>query len=151
MIYSVLIAVDHNGKKIKPGGTIDLTAEQAAPLIRSGFIRSKGQHAAAQADFTAVAETAVNLHGTLQALAAKNEAAATAGKEEQETGTTQPATELDRVIAAIGKIDPAQKELFTGSGKPKTEAFEGIEGIDFTVSAALRDQAWDQYQKQKAE
>lgn len=117
MIYPVLIAVDHDGKKIKPGGTIELSVEKAAPLIRGGFIGPKV------------------LNATEQETPAK-----------ADTGS-----ELDRVIAAIGKIDLTNKELFTASGKPKTEAFEGIEGIDFPVSAALRDQAWDQFEKQKAE
>lgn len=139
MIYPVLITVDHNGKKIKPGGTIDLSAEQAAPLIRGGFISSKVLNATEQ-ETPAKAETGGEPSGT------------DTGTEASGSNTgTEPVSELDRVIAAIGKIDPAKKELFTGSGKPKTEAFEGIEGIDFTVSAALRDQAWDQYQKQKAE
>ena len=128
MIYPVLITVDHDGKKIKPGGTVDLTSEQAAPLIRGGFIGSKVLNATAQ-------EEPENT-GT--------------GTEPTNGPTNEPASELDRVIEAIGKIDPAKTELFTGSGKPKTEVFEGVEGIDFTVSAALRDEAWDQFQKQQA-
>ena len=126
MIYPVLITVDHDGKKIKPGGTVDLTSEQAAPLIRGGFIGSKVLNATAQ-------EEPENT-GT--------------GTEPTNGPTNEPASELDRVIEAIGKIDPAKTELFTGSGKPKTEVFEGVEGIDFTVSAALRDDAVDGGQPQ---
>lgn len=124
MIYPVLITVDHDGKKIKPGGTVDLTSEQAAPLIRGGFIGSKELNATEQ-------------------------------EEPENTGTgpeptKEPASELDRVIEAIGKIDPAKTDLFTGAGQPKTEAIEDVEGIDFPVSAALRNEAWDQFQKQQA-
>ncbi|WP_417846995.1 hypothetical protein [Thalassospira povalilytica] len=120
MIYPVLITVDHDGKKIKPGGTVGLTSEQAAPLIRGGFIGSKELNATEQ-------------------------------EEPENTGTgTEPTGELDRVIEAIGKIDPAKTDLFTGAGQPKTEAIEDVEGIDFPVSAALRNEAWDQFQKQQA-
>jgi phosphoglycolate phosphatase-like HAD superfamily hydrolase len=139
MEYPVLIAVDHDGKKYKPGGKVDMTAEQAAPLIRSGFIGAKSADTE-QTDFAAVANTAVKLQETLQALASEQ-----AGAE----GEGEQPSPLDRVVEAIGKIDPAKTELFTGSGKPKTEAVEAVEGIDFPVSAALRDQAWDQFQKQQ--
>tara|TARA_R110000796_G_scaffold11478_2_gene38151 strand:- start:61888 stop:62274 length:387 start_codon:yes stop_codon:yes gene_type:complete len=127
MIYPVLITVDHDGKKIKPGGTVDLTSEQAAPLIRGGFIGSKPQNAPA-----------------LDEPASSDAGAGT------EPTSAEPASELDRVIEAIGKIDPAKTDLFTGAGQPKTEAIEDVEGIDFPVSAALRNEAWDQFQKQQA-
>lgn len=122
--YPVLIAVDHDGKKIKPGGTVDLTAEQAAPLIRTGFL------------------------GETVAEASHSEEPELTG--DKDATTNEPATEFDRVVAAIGSIDKDNKELWTGSGKPKTEAFDAIEAIDFPVSAALRDKAWDQFNTLKS-
>ncbi|OSQ41667.1 hypothetical protein [Thalassospira sp. MCCC 1A01428] len=123
MEYPVLITVSHDGKTVKPGSMVDLTSEQAGPLIRGGFIGNKAPDATVQidADFAPVDNAAPD----------------------------EPASELDRLIKAIGKLDSNKADLFTGSGKPKTEALQEVNGIDFTVSAALRDQAWDQFHKQK--
>jgi len=120
--YPVLIAVDHDGKKYKPGGSVDLTDEQAAPLLRTGFLGEPAGDAAVQDN----------------------------GSTEQDNSgaMTSAESELDRLVAAIGSIDKDNKELWTGSGKPKTEAFDAIETIDFPVSAALRDKAWDQFNAQ---
>ncbi|HBS22701.1 MULTISPECIES: hypothetical protein [Thalassospira] len=120
--YPVLIAVDHDGKKYKPGGSVDLTDEQAAPLLRTGFLGKPTDNVIAQD---------------------------TGSPEPDNAGAvTNTESELDRLVAAIGTIDKDNKELWTGSGKPKTEAFHAIETIDFPVSAALRDKAWDQFNAQ---
>jgi len=120
--YPVLIAVDHDGKKYKPGGMVKLTAEQAAPLVRTGFLgEPAGDKAAEPAAPTP--ETPDTAH--------------------------EPASALERLVAAIDKLDPDKADLFTGSGKPKTETLQAFDGIDFTVTASLRDQAWDQFHKQK--
>ncbi|PKR55481.1 hypothetical protein [Thalassospira marina] len=111
MEYPVLIAVDHDGKKYKPGGMVNMTAEQAEPLLRTGFLGTP-------ADDT-TSETA-----------------------------HEPASALECLVAAMGKLDPDNADLFTGSGKPKTETLQALDDIDFTVTAALRDQAWDQFTAQ---
>lgn len=132
MEYPVLITVSHDGKTAKPGSTVDMSVEAAAPLIHKGFLGAEVVDASAEPDTTAA--TAIKLNQVLGG--SKDEPA--------------PATELDRLVAAIATLDLANADLFTGSGKPKTEALEDIEGIDFTVSAALRDEAWDQFQKQQS-
>jgi hypothetical protein len=123
MEYPVLIAVSHDGKTIKPGSMVDLTSEQAAPLIRGGFIDDKAPDA--------------TMHVDADPAPADSSA------------PNEPASEFERLVAAIGKLDPDNADLFTGSGKPKTEALQTIDGIDFTVSATLRDEAWVQFQKQQ--
>lgn len=122
--YRVQIAVEHDGKKYKPGGKVDMTAEQAAPLIRTGFL----DETVAEDSHSEEPETTGNKDAT----------------------TNESASEFDRVVAAIGGIDKDNKELWTGSGKPKTEAIEAFEAIDFQVSAALRDKAWDQFNALKS-
>lgn len=46
---------------------------------------------------------------------------------------------LDRIIAAIGKLDPANAKHFKG-GKPDLKALGDVLGVD--VTADQRDQAW---------
>lgn len=48
-------------------------------------------------------------------------------------------SKIDEVVAAIRSMDPAETELWTQAGKPKTEAIEDL--TDFPVTAAMRDKA----------
>ncbi len=63
-------------------------------------------------------------------------------------GTSQ--TENDEktiaLIAVIAALDKDNSELWTNSGKPQAKALEAADSIDFEVSAAMRDQAWEAYQ-----
>ncbi len=77
------------------------------------------------------------------------------GQEEQETSTATPAlspgqqsqaaapeeiaVRLQAIRDAVAKLGPADQALWTGSGKPKTEAISAILG--WNVSAVERDNA----------
>ncbi|CAO3355209.1 hypothetical protein [Azospirillum palustre] len=53
--------------------------------------------------------------------------------------TEEEALSLDRIIAAIGKLDPANAKHFKG-GKPELKALGELLGAE--VTAGQRDQAW---------
>nr|WP_314710634.1 hypothetical protein [uncultured Comamonas sp.] len=53
--------------------------------------------------------------------------------------TEEMAKRMQDIRDAVAKLDPADQALWTGSGKPKTEAISGILG--WNVSATERDSA----------
>ena len=55
---------------------------------------------------------------------------------------------LDRLVEAIGDLDPDDKELWTAAGVPKVEAIEEVLGQDIT--GPQRDEAWKAYQEANA-
>ena len=54
----------------------------------------------------------------------------------------------EAIVAAIATLDTMNATLWTGDGKPRTEALEPI--LKGKVSAAERDAGWDRYQKETA-
>ena len=68
------------------------------------------------------------------------------GKAAVEDGEAPPDQEgvdrIARLMAAIGDLASDNPELWTSSGKPRTEALEAVSDLD-DVSAAERDAAWD--------
>lgn len=47
------------------------------------------------------------------------------------------------IIGVIISLDENDESLWTQDGKPKTDAIEADDSIDYQVSAALRDEAWE--------
>jgi hypothetical protein len=65
-------------------------------------------------------------------------------------GQNQPrkaAPTLEDIVDAIAALDPAKD--FGKNGKPNVEALEDL--LDANITAALRDEAWDVFQKEQAE
>jgi hypothetical protein len=54
---------------------------------------------------------------------------------------------LEDIVDAISALDPAKD--FGKNGKPNVEALEDL--LDANITAALRDEAWDVFQKEQAE
>jgi hypothetical protein len=52
----------------------------------------------------------------------------------------------EAIVAAITKLDVMNAALWTGDGKPTTEAL--VEILNGKVSAKERDAAWERYQKE---
>lgn len=47
------------------------------------------------------------------------------------------------LMEAIESLDKDDKSLWTRDGKPKTEAIEALEGVNYSVTATLRDDIWN--------
>lgn len=54
---------------------------------------------------------------------------------------------LEDIVDAIAALDPAKD--FGKNGKPNVEALEDL--LDANITAALRDEAWDIFQKEQAD
>lgn len=61
------------------------------------------------------------------------------GQQSQVATAEEIAQRLQSIREAVAKLDPADQSLWTGSGKPKTEAISAILG--WNVSAVERDNA----------
>lgn len=61
------------------------------------------------------------------------------GQQSQVAAAEEIAQRLQSIREAVAKLDPADQSLWTGSGKPKTEAISAILG--WNVSAVERDNA----------
>ncbi|MGF7175850.1 hypothetical protein [Azospirillum doebereinerae] len=53
---------------------------------------------------------------------------------------TAPEVPVDRILAAIGKLDPENPAHFTKAGKPEVKALSDLLGVEIT--AKQRDDAW---------
>lgn len=58
-------------------------------------------------------------------------------------GIDESKNRIDQICDAIEKLDPDNSEQWTNSGKPQVREVEAILGFD--ISAAERDQAWEQF------
>lgn len=54
---------------------------------------------------------------------------------------------VEDIVDAIAALDPAKD--FGKNGKPNVEALEDL--LDANITAALRDEAWDVFQKEQAD
>lgn len=111
--YPVLDSLRHNKKKYKQGDTVDLTADEAEPLLAIGVI------------------------GPLDSPADGE------GGDKNEGGNNPPEDEGEKLKAiqdAIGALDKENEELWTNGGKPQVAAIEAVTG--WTVSAKERDAVW---------
>jgi len=61
------------------------------------------------------------------------------GQQSQSAAPEEIAARLQAIRDAVAKLDPADQALWTGSGKPKTEAISAVLG--WNVSALERDNA----------
>lgn len=76
---------------------------------------------------------------------AKEKAAAAQAKADEATQKLEAAQAPDRmsrIKAAIGTLDRADKNLWTGAGIPRVEVIEAAVG--FNISAAERNEAWEE-------
>lgn len=60
-----------------------------------------------------------------------------------------PKNKLERLIAAIGELNINDAAHFTGDGKPSANVLK--EKIGEAVTAAERDEAWNEFQERAAE
>ncbi len=54
-------------------------------------------------------------------------------------------TNIEKLVEAIGLLEPGNEEHFTKGGVPSVEALEAVAGVS-EVTAAERDEAWEAYQ-----
>jgi hypothetical protein len=66
---------------------------------------------------------------------------------EGKASNAKAAPTLEDIVDAIAALDPAKD--FGKNGKPNVEALEDL--LDANITAALRDEAWDVFQKEQAE
>jgi hypothetical protein len=95
--YVVVTPVKHNGKRIAPGATIELTNTEKSPLLEQGIIKLAGEFPAAPAPVVPLGKTTL---GKLTVAELTAYAAA--------MNVTLPSdANKDQILEAIGAAQPA--------------------------------------------
>lgn len=118
LIYIVVSLLKFNGKYYYAGSEIELSEEEATPLLADGVIRTVDAAQAASQNEDGLAPTDT---GT--------------GKTDADDGIT--------ILEAIAQLDENNTDHYTSKGQPKTDALSELMGRD--VSAAERDEQFGVY------
>lgn len=152
--YTVLSRVDHDRTYV-PGNAIELTKEEARPLLADGVVCEPDDPRAARAgedaDESALPDSLEDALAVLRGAppdqvqafldrmagdeAIRAKVGRAGGARPEQSATSRAAAIAD----AIKGLDRADESKWTKSGKPTTEALEAVLG--FSVTASERDAA----------
>ena len=144
--YTVLSRVDHD-RAYAPGDAIELTEDEARPLLADGVVCAPDDPRAARAgedaDEPALPDSLEDALAVLRGAPPDQVQAffdRIAGDEAIRAKVEDAFSRASAIADAIARIDRADESKWTKAGKPTTEALEAVLG--FAVTADERDAAW---------
>ena len=157
--YEVVSTIKHLGRSVK-SGVVQLTKEQAKPWLDSGSIVEHSDESnsgdspidniidladrLSEEDKKVLIASLTTMQPYQELILERIELLEELSEEAPQQANSSEVSLVD----AIGQLDPDDEALWLKStGAPSTEALEAI--VDETVTAAERDQAWEEFQTLK--